>query len=341
MNDLTHRPNDGPSSGVSDPAGRYAARLADPAASSQLSPGQHPRSAPEGNSLAVLTAVSGSPAPSTPPPERRGRPSARLHPRQLAQLRSLLAPRDLAVLQSVAAFHFLTSAQLHALHFVDHASPSTAARVCRRTLLRLRDLRLLQPLDRRIGGLHAGSAGYVWQVGVAGDRLLRDGDDDSPRRRRKEPGLRSMDHCLAVADVHLALVTLARTGSLELLVTSPEPDCWRPYLGVGGTRQTLKPDLFAATAAGDYEDRWFFEVDRATESLPTLLRKCAEYERYRRTGVEQRDHGVFPLVVWVLPDIARLDRLQAAIRQTRGLDVRLFRLTTLAYLPALTSGGPS
>jgi hypothetical protein len=325
----------------STPTGRYTARLNQSAESPQLSPRTESVSAPEGNSLALLAAVSGGVAPRLTPAERTGRPSSRLHRRQLADIRALLSTRDLAVLQSVAAFHFLTSSQLQLLHFIDHASAATAARVCRRTLLRLRDLRLLQPLDRRIGGLHAGSAGYVWQVGLAGDRLLRDGDENAARRRRKEPGLRSLDHCLAVADVHLTLVTLKQSGVIELLTSDTEPDCWRPYLGIGGARQTLKPDLFAATATADYEDRWFFEIDRATESLPTLLRKCSEYERYRRSGVEQRDHGVFPLVVWVLPNTARLERLQAGTRQTRGLDGDLFRLTTLTQLPTLISGAPS
>jgi len=71
----------------------------------------------------------------------------------------------------------------------------------------------------------------------------------------------------------------------------------------------LKPDLYAVTASGDYEDHWFCEIDRATESMPTLLKKCVQYEAYRRTGAEQDRLGVFPLVVWVVPDDAQADKL--------------------------------
>lgn len=263
----------------------------------------------------------------------------RVSRRQLERIDRDLSRRERAVLGSLADFHFMTTAQLRHLHFVDHATNEAAARICRRVLHRLAVLRVIEPLERRIGGIRAGSASFVWRVGTVGDRLLSQNGDGDRRRRRKEPSLRHLNHCLAVADCAVALESLARGREVELLLRETEPACWRPYLGDGGNRETLKPDLFAATAAGAYEDRWFIEVDCGTESLPTLLSKCAQYERYRRTGREQTNHGIFPAVVWVLPTEARLLKLAAALHASRSLDEALFRLTTPAdFAPLITRG---
>jgi hypothetical protein len=200
---------------------------------------------------------------------------------------------------------------------------------------------VIEHLERRVGGVRAGSASYVWRVGLIGDQLLRLASGDGVRARRKEPSAHYLDHCLAVADCHLALVAASREARIELLQVQTEPTCWRDYLASGGTQRTLKPDLYALTASGEFEDHWFLEIDRATESLPTIVGKCVQYEAYRRTGREDHDHGVFPLVVWVVPDQVRASKLQAALRAARGLDRDLYRVTTVNDLATLVTGGAS
>jgi hypothetical protein len=197
---------------------------------------------------------------------------------------------------------------------------------------------VIEHLERRIGGIRAGSASYVWRVGLVGDRLLR-ADRDQPRARRKEPSLRNLDHWLAIADAHLVLVELARTGQLELVEATTEPGCWRSYLGPAGDKRTLKPDLYAVTAAGDFEDHWFCEIDRATESLPTIIRKCIQYETYRRTGREQHEHGVFPLVVWITTTNQHADQLRDAIATSRSIDANHFRVCTPDGFADVVRGG--
>lgn len=285
-------------------------------------------------------------------PERVGRPAPQTHQHnrvsggtqraQAERLRDQLSDRDQAVLLTLDAHRFLSTHQLQRFHFHEHTTHGAASRICRRVLHRLHELGVIDHLDRRVGGVRAGSASYVWRVGPIGHQLLHlNTTPDRPRPRRKEPSLRWLQHCLAVADTHLTLRDLARADHLELLQVQTEPSCWRHYLGSGGNRETLKPDLYAVTATGDYEDHWFCELDRATESLPTLLGKCAQYQDYRRSGSEQQGGGVFPLVVWVVPDDIRAAKLTSAIRSSRSLDAGLYRICTPDSFPAVITGGPA
>ncbi|HEX2903376.1 MAG TPA: replication-relaxation family protein [Jatrophihabitans sp.] len=241
----------------------------------------------------------------------------------------------------LADHRFLTTTQVSGFLFHAHASVESGSRVCRRVLQRLERFRLVERPVRRVGGLSAGSASSIWMLTSAGHRLrsLRDGLGAVGRVR--EPGERFIRHYLAVADAHLALTTAARAGQFELVRVELEPRCWRPYSGLGGSSETLKPDLYAVTANGEYEDHWFIEVDRATESLPTLIRQCQQYETYRRSGREQAERGLFPRVLWVVPDERRADKLDAALRLARNLDRQLFRITTPEHLIDIIAGGPA
>jgi Replication-relaxation len=294
-------------------------------------PDLEPVSAPEG----IRSLDAPSPSPERP---AANRPERRISRDELDRLHRRLSTRDHAILRSVKQHHFLTTTQLERFHFTSHDSPRTASRLCRRVLARLDELRVLEHLERRIGGVRAGSASYVWRVGLIGDRLLRH-DTDQPRSRRKEPSLHHLQHCLAVADTHLALRELAVTTSAELLQVTTEPTCWRSYRDPAGVLEILKPDLYAVTAIGEFEDHWFVEVDRATESIPTLLRQCRQYEAYRHNGTEQAGSGLFPLVLWVVPDEPRAAKLRQAIALARDLDTALFRITTPDQLIAAITGG--
>jgi Replication-relaxation len=269
-------------------------------------------------------------------PAGRGR---RVSRRQLARIERDLSERERAVLTSVDQFRFLTTGQLQTLHFGDHATETAGARIGRRVLARLAELRVIEHLERRIGGIRAGSASYVWRVGATGDRLLRQASGEGRRARRKEPSPRYLDHALAIADCYIALVLAARRGEVELQAVETEPGCWRRFLGGSGAPETLKPDLYLVTAAGEFEDHWFVEVDRSTESLNTLLRKCAQYERYGRTGREQAAAGVFPRVLWVVMDKSRATKLGDALRGSRRLDPDLYRITTTDAFARAVIGG--
>lgn len=257
----------------------------------------------------------------------------------LDELTRLLSERDLSVLQLLADHRFLTTIQLSGFLFHDHASPDSGQRVCRRALRRLEHGGLVERPIRRVGGLMAGSASSVWMLTSSGQRLLSLRHGLGAVGRVRAPGERFVRHYLAVADAHLALLSAARASQFELLTVELEPTCWRPYTGLGGSSETLKPDLYAVTANGEYEDHWFIEVDRATESLPTLLRQCQQYETYRRSGTEQTERGVFPSVLWIVPDDRRAQNLDTALSVARNLDRSLFRITTPERLIEVIAGG--
>src|SRR5690242_9100083 len=123
--------------------------------------------------------------------------SAYLAPRALEQLREQLSDRDFAVIKAVRDHRFLTAHHLEHLYFVEHATEEAGARVCRRVLARLTRDRLLARLQRRVGGVRAGSASYVYVLGPVGRRLLGE------RHRYTEPSPLFLDHTLAVADARV------------------------------------------------------------------------------------------------------------------------------------------
>lgn len=309
-------------------SGRYSGRVEPSGDPATENPARQPNSAPE--------SVSAPPASGAYPD--RGRAAAesgavRLTAARLRRVHASLSTRDWNLLRMLDAHRFLLTGQLQQFYFHEHATNGAASRICRRVLARLHELRVIEPLERRIGGVRAGSGSYVWRVGLVGDQLLRLAAEDGVRARRKEPSTRWLAHCLAIADTHLALVAASRQGSIELLQVQTEPACWRSYLHFGGTRLILKPDLYTVIASPAFEESWFLEVDLGNESLPTLLGKCAQYEAYRRAGREQHSHGVFPRVVWILPDARRADRLALAIQRDQRLDDALYRVIAADELP--------
>lgn len=262
--------------------------------------------------------------------------AARFGRRQLAEIHASLSDRDLAVLRSVAALHFVTTRQLERLHFHGLGlSPQWAARGARQTLARLHDLKLLDRLERRIGGVRAGSASFVYALSRAGSRLLHDHN----RRRSREPSLAHLSHVLDVAELVVRLHERARTGGdIDLLDVETEPACWRSFIDSKGRQRTLKPDLRATLGAGSAELHWFVELDRGTEHRPALVRKIQAYLAAWEDEGEQTRVGVFPRVLWVVPDARRAEVVAQVCNSLSGVPVGMFEVATSdRAVTALTS----
>lgn len=260
----------------------------------------------------------------------------------IAALREQLTGRDQDLLLDVERLRLLSSRQLQRLHF-DGTYPTAvaSARACNRALTRLRSLGLLKALERRIGGVRAGSAGAVWYIGPAGERLLRSVSREGRRTRRnyREPSRHFVVHTLAVSELAVQAIEAQRCGHIDTLEVQTEPASWQQSLSRFGTAQTLKPDLRLVTASGDYEHHWFLEADLASEHQPVIARQSLAYQDFRSTGRYQAEHGLFPAVVWVVPEEARRSQLRRWIDNDERLDEALFTVITVAEFGSLLRHG--
>ena len=260
---------------------------------------------------------------------------------RLESIEAQLTPRDTAILQDVARLRLVSGLQLARLHF---DTDSSARRLSRLHLARLVHVRVLMRLDRRVGGVRAGSDGYLYALDVVGRRLV------APDRTRwwptPTPGDPFTRHTLTVAEVYVRLVEAARRSEFALVAFDGEPACWRRFHGPGGARQVLKPDAFVITAAGGFEDHCFVEVDMATEATTRITAKARAYISYLRSGREQAASGVFPQVVWLVPNERRRALVASALARIDAEYWQLFavRLLTDAVdglVPDLVGGDAS
>jgi len=205
----------------------------------------------------------------------------------------------------------------------------------------LTDAGLLARLERSIGGVRAGSAGYVYRLGPYGRRLVAywNGQGLPRGRRPHEPGRLFVRHRLAVVDTYLRLVEVERQGRLELLDFEAEPACWRSYMTALGGHVLLKPDAFVQVALGGYADSYFGELDLGTEGRTTLARKARAYLDYCGAGTEQADTGVFPKVLWITTNRERCRTIASACASLPPEAWELFAVTTPARCVDLFAGG--
>jgi hypothetical protein len=251
-----------------------------------------------------------------------------------------LVERDLAVLRHVSDLRFVTGAQLTRLCFMDAPDQAANARAARRTLLRLVRLGALARLPRPIGGMRAGSAGFVYYLGPGGQRLAVERGWQPKRRRRRSayPGTLFLRHVLDITELHVQLVEADRSRRLELLELASEPSCHRTYDGPHGLL-TLKPDSYVRLGSGDFEDSYFIEVDRGTEGSRAIAAQLARYVAYYDSGQEQRRRGVFPRVLWLAADARRAEVIEACVTELGEAERELFRTAVFRHaLVAMVPG---
>ncbi|WP_462189234.1 MULTISPECIES: replication-relaxation family protein [unclassified Frankia] len=237
--------------------------------------------------------------------------------RQVAALAATIPPREREILTTLSVVRVATGAQLVRLHLA-----GVSARRGREVLAGMVARRLLARLPRRIGGVRAGSAGFVYTLDVAALRIL---DPERSRWQRPWPvGSLFLAHSLAVTELYTALRKAEAAGRLVVARFQAEPASWRSFSGPAG-RMVIKPDARVALRLGRYEDTWMVEVDRATESLPTIRRKAELYIKYWQSG---REGEVFPRVLWVVPDEGRRRQLLAVLGRLPADTWQLFTVAT-------------
>jgi hypothetical protein len=255
-----------------------------------------------------------------------GRP-LRISATRLDYICSQLVEVDWQVLNFVSASRLASGTQLVRQFWLAPDRDTAAARAGRRTLKRLADWRVLDPLPiRAVGGLHGGSDTIIYGVGAAGVKLLaRRG---FVQKRLGTPGERYVKHTLAATELVVALHEADRDGILELIEPPQfEPACWRGFIGVGASRVVLKPDLFIRIGAGGLsEDRWMIEVDLATEASATIRSKAERHLAYYRSASEP----VHPRVLWVVPDLRRAEQIAEVLRPLPAPAGKLFSVCLAA-----------
>lgn len=259
-------------------------------------------------------------------------------PRNLGLAAGLsLQPRDLEVLQSLFESRLATREQIAQLHF------EGSYEAAQNRLKKLRDARMLRASKAGIGKpeiLTLGLQGF--DALKAGRRLDRYPDFTRELFEDRKPlSAMTVEHELAVMNVKAAFVREARTGWEDLTVreftTWPLLYAFFACVSHETTRQQeIKPDGFMELAVPQIQ-RFFLEVDRGTEKLDTILRKCHGYQHFyqsagmaARYGVEHPNQAPFRVLFSVESEARRNNIAEALVRT--GSILRLVWITTRAQM---------
>lgn len=238
---------------------------------------------------------------------------------------------DIELLRLLYIARYASNRQLARLFFADSPTAATSLRRANQTTKKLHELKLITHLNRRVGGARSGSSSYVFTLSNLGVKQLRTVDPsiNVTRRNAYEPSSKHLKHTLAITEVYAQLKELNRQyRNVELMQVEFEPKCWRSY-SKNGVAQFLKPDLFVHLSLDEYEDFYMIELDCSTESLARVLNKSKQFVAYYELGIEQNIHGVFPLVIWLVPDEKRKFAIKNRLLSELDNFWQLFQVLTL------------
>lgn len=242
-------------------------------------------------------------------------------------------PRAGCLTGRVARVNVATGSQIQGLHY---EASGAGQRQARADLSRLVGWDVLSRLGRTIGGVRAGSAGWVYSLGIVGQRLAY------PSRQRFRPPWtpqpNHLRHALAVTELYVELA-LSQSDPWSLTRFDAEPECWRWFSSAGGVRAAVKPDAFVIVQGDDVEGRLFVEMDCGTESMPRIAEKAKTYVRYWQSGREHAAEGIFPQVLWVAPASRRMEQITGELSRLPAEHWRLFTVTTAERAASWIIGG--
>jgi Replication-relaxation len=260
----------------------------------------------------------------------------RITPGAVDRVAQQLTPRDEQLVQELGRLRVATSLHLERLLFSE-LTGIHRDRTRRRVLARLVGLGVLTALERRIGGIRAGSTGLVFALDVLGQRVLRQLEASTGRPRPRHPNTptdRFLRHSLAVTELYVGLQEAVRSTDVALDRYEAEPACWWQ----DSTGTWIKPDAALTISTANIEDHWAVEVDLATESLPTLSRKLRTYVSLYERG-ETDDSGMLPRVLLTVPSEHRYDKARGLIQQLPVAARDLFRVARFENAVPLILGG--
>ena len=151
----------------------------------------------------------------------------------------------------------------------------------------------------------------------------------------------TVEHELAVMNVKAAFVREARTNWENLVVrefvTWPLLYSFKAYVSHDSAeRQEIKPDAFIEIEMPQLQ-RFFLEVDRGSEKLDTIMRKCHGYQHFyesagmaARYGVREPKEAPFRVIFSVESEARRNNIAEALVRESSIL--QLVWITTRAQM---------
>jgi hypothetical protein len=244
--------------------------------------------------------------------------------------------RDIALLEDIAQYRWLTTSQLELLRA--HDSRPECRFVSRLPLTRRLKLLFHHGYVQRVIRPQAkGSLEPVYLLDSEGVRILSQRHGEVVARPASQvPKQAALEHLLAINQFRVSLTTGC----------SQRSDCglihWHSSEGVKFTTEVLErgervskttiiPDGSFTLRVLNQRLFYFLEVDLGTEPGRTLIHKCRAYFAYWRTGGFARDFSVPAQlgfrVLFVAPSARRVETIRSAIR---GLETgrRMFWTTT-------------
>lgn len=253
-------------------------------------------------------------------------------------INSSLSPKAAEILRSAYACRLMTAKQIERLYFYGNNSSTTGTRICRRVLKRMAEQDILRRRQRRIGGIRAGSASYIYSIGAEGARLV---SDKRVHYYIQDPSDYFMEHTLALTELYVSLYEQSRNGKFEILEIQTEPSCWRTFTTLVSGKLSLRSDMFVRLGVGTEELSYFIEMDRGTSHSPSLLNKLRTYESYYLSGKEQMLTGVFPQVLWVVLNNKRKTMLEAICNELNQRIPNICKVVALGdEIEAMTGAEP-
>ena len=246
------------------------------------------------------------------------------------------------VLKFLLKAKYVTTKQLARLYFTDSVSSSTALRRANLTTKKLNEKDYIGHLDRRIGGVRAGSGSFVWTISTKGLKWLKHFKPSLAitRQNHYEPTWHHLEHTLAISEIYVQLTELKNMHLVQSIDKFQfEPSCWRGWLDNYAGRMILKPDCYIEISLDNYLYNYFVEVDKNSESLARVINKSKQYIRYYNLNIEQKETGVFPLVLWVVPDEKRKLAIEQRIQKELQDYWELFQVITLDDFKDFMAGG--
>jgi len=216
-----------------------------------------------------------------------------------------LSVRESRVLELLARFRFLTRSQLQAFLFPQMRDSASSDVMTRRVLHSLLSRGLVSRTERIVGGSTGGSAAQAWFIAPQAQRVIGDLRLAGGPRRLAPRGTFLLRHCLATAEVALAFEASVRDHEGHRLLCF---ECeWEVAVRLEGG--TLVPDAYLIYETDEVELHAFVEVDLGSSGSRHFASKISRYLLLWREGSWRRRFDLWPTVLVVAPDEARVKLL--------------------------------